>query len=232
MKTSLLRTLAASCSLCLGAMVCSAATSTTKDSSKHSLEPYMKVGLGMTWHKEFKAKKVSPFASVYTKNKKPNKATSIHFGVGLYANHNLKTDLMIHYSKVAYKSVEKQTTSAFDVMANAYYDFTSHKIIVPYVAAGIGISRNEAGNIVHTNPIGGSTTQIGAVTTNFAWNVGLGVKVNLRQHYALDLGYRYVDLGKVRLKAAPGPDLTWESFPSASQKLRGHQVLLSLIYKF
>jgi opacity protein-like surface antigen len=36
--------------------------------------------------------------------------------------------------------------------------------------------------------------------TNFAWNVGLGVGYQITPNVALDVGYRYVDLGKASTK--------------------------------
>jgi len=240
MNTKLLQTLvaAASFSLCLGAVNAFAAQPAPakhESSSKMWSEPYMKVGAGLTWYNQFKAKSDSSVPlNVYTK-KAPSKAPSFHFGVGCAISGDFKTDLMLRYSELQYKaSNDKQKMTAFDIMANAYYDINVHKTVVPYVSAGFGIARVNAGTLSHSIPTPPNVkiNQQGAVTTNFAWNAGVGVKFNFAKDYAIDLGYRYVDLGKAKVNAVVNNIVTMASSPSASQQLRGHQGLISLIYKF
>ena len=36
--------------------------------------------------------------------------------------------------------------------------------------------------------------------TNFAWNIGLGLGYQITNNIALDVGYRFADLGKVKTK--------------------------------
>lgn len=62
--------------------------------------------------------------------------------------------------------------------ANVYYDFDNSSDFTPYVGGGLGMS------------------VIGEKNTNFAWNVGGGIAYDVATDWKLDLGYRYVDLGK------------------------------------
>lgn len=85
--------------------------------------------------------------------------------------------------------------------ANVYYDFDNSTDFTPYVGGGIGMA------------------VIGDSNTNFAWNVGGGIAYDLAADWKLDLGYRYVDLGKFENKHTKG---TYSA----------HEVLLGVRYTF
>jgi len=103
---------------------------------------------------------------------------------------------------------------------NGYYDINLHKTIIPYVTAGVGIARNKAGDFVSLDTI----TLKGKTNTSFVWNVGAGVKYNLNRNFALDLSYRYIDLGSIKT------DNLDANTHGGKQKIKGHQAMIYIIY--
>lgn len=68
----------------------------------------------------------------------------------------------------------------------------------PYIGAGFGPSINQSGDVPvsGTLPSGFSAfTLPGDTNISLAWNAGAGMAIRLTGDFALDLGYRYVDLG-------------------------------------
>ena len=77
------------------------------------------------------------------------------------------------------------------VMLNAYRDFRITEKVAIYGSAGLGLARLESKGWQ-----GNESRQYGASTqTNLAWSVGAGVAYDVTDRLALDLGYRYVDMG-------------------------------------
>lgn len=78
------------------------------------------------------------------------------------------------------------------IFANGYIDFDYFGFVVPYVGAGIGAAFHNISNV--DRPFGASSGN----STSFAWNVQAGLAFNITDNIALDVGYRYVDLGNAR----------------------------------
>jgi len=84
-----------------------------------------------------------------------------------------------------------QSYRAQTLFMNVYYDINTGTKFTPYVGAGLGAGfirtkYNDDGLS------GGSKT-----VTNFAWNIGLGLGYQFTNNIAMDIGYRFADLGKV-----------------------------------
>ena len=92
----------------------------------------------------------------------------------------------------------KQSNNIQTLFANVYYDINTGTRFTPYVSAGMG-----AGFIrtkgTETWDLGSHNTGSKTVT-NFAWNIGLGLGYQITNNIALDMGYRFADLGKVQTK--------------------------------
>jgi opacity protein-like surface antigen len=88
-------------------------------------------------------------------------------------------------------------------MFNAYFDFSEIGRFQPYIGAGIGVAYNDVDSIN-----AGGVTLSGESTTDLAWQVALGTAISLVPGIALDLGYRYVDLGEVKTGRSAGLGLT------------------------
>ena len=113
------------------------------------------------------------------------------------------------------------TWNSSTLFANLYYDFRNDSAFVPYIGAGIGMSFNYLGFDLHR---GGNDVSRSDSTTNFAWNVGAGVGIELDYNLSLDLNYRYAGFGTARTGVS--------SHGVADGSLRTHQVLAGVRYTF
>lgn len=127
--------------------------------------------------------------------------------------------------------------TANSIMANGYYDLpvAIGNRVKPFVGGGIGRSRNEMDPITWRDP--SFTGQLpGGKTNQTAWQLTLGANVTLTDGWVLEIGYRYMDLGRIKKDA--GPDVSGTSINGTGQsgpatgKLRANELLLSLRYEF
>ena len=91
-------------------------------------------------------------------------------------------------------------------LVNGYADLGTWSGVTPYVGAGVGFAgntlfglSNQSENTIVVNPIG--TWPSGGYASdhsqwNFAWALMAGLSFDVTQNLKLDLGYRYLDLGK------------------------------------
>ena len=87
----------------------------------------------------------------------------------------------------------KQSNNIQTLLVNLYYDINTGTKFTPYVGAGMGAG------FIRTKGNADWATGIGSKTvTNFAWNIGLGLGYQITNNIALDMGYRFADLGKVQ----------------------------------
>ncbi len=103
------------------------------------------------------------------------------------------------------------------LMLNAYYDINTNSAFTPYVGAGIGFAKVKAkltSSVMNTN----------ADSTKMAWQVGAGVAYALNDNVAIDLGYRYTDMGEYSKPL--GVDNTYKL------DVHSHEVLLGARYSF
>ena len=122
-----------------------------------------------------------------------------------------------------------QEVSANAVFANFYFDINSSRKFIPYVNAGLGISRNKAGDFMVEEKNGiddkGKPFEIpltvvgeGNTKSRFAWNVGAGLSYKINRKVTLDLiNYKYYQLGKISAGPDAGGDYT-------ETKLKVHSV--------
>ncbi|MCL2102827.1 MAG: outer membrane beta-barrel protein [Syntrophorhabdaceae bacterium] len=105
--------------------------------------------------------------------------------------------------------------TASTLFLNAYYDFRNSSAITPYLGVGLGMAFVE---LKGYGVVFGGAKESG---TNFAWNLSAGVAYTLANSpISLDLGYRFVSLGK-----APAEGLDADT-------LFMHQVLLGMRFSF
>jgi len=121
---------------------------------------------------------------------------------------------------------------------NGYYDFANYsKVFVPYVGAGVGVSRNSLSDekVYFMNELQMYTP--GTKQTSFAWNVGLGTMIHLNQNIAFDLSYKYTDLGKITGKkdvlGADGNPATQPTISVANVqgRLMSNNITASVVFK-
>ncbi|MDR3038419.1 MAG: outer membrane beta-barrel protein, partial [Candidatus Adiutrix sp.] len=86
--------------------------------------------------------------------------------------------------------------SAHSLMANGFFDISTATAFTPYVGGGLGLAYVKSDfNSIFSNGDRVSVTNDSG-KWNFAWNIGGGVAWSLNETMALDLGYRYMDLGR------------------------------------
>lgn len=90
------------------------------------------------------------------------------------------------------------TFNSTTLLANFYYDFRNSTAFTPYVGAGIGVAFNYFGLDVHNTTTGGALS-LDKHQTNLAWQVGAGVAYNFTDNIAVDLAYRYLNLGYIEV---------------------------------
>jgi len=82
------------------------------------------------------------------------------------------------------------------LMLNGYYDLAKFDRFTPYVGAGVGIAYNKTGDVSFTgNPALVNVIE-GDSRWSLAWSLMAGVGVQLTERTTLDIGYRYMDMGK------------------------------------
>jgi opacity protein-like surface antigen len=133
--------------------------------------------------------------------------------------------------------------SSVVIMANGYLDLNGFDPAAfgrwqPFVTAGVGVARNDAGTFSGTftsGPLSGvPLSESGAERTTFAWGVGAGIGYAITPHVTLDVAYKYLDLGELRsgtvvsVAGAPLPPVT----ASRSTDFGVHTLLVDLRYSF
>ena len=141
-------------------------------------------------------------------------------GLGAKINDYFRTDVIVSYrgwGKTHFKNSSKDAdTWAIPVLANIYGTMPIHEKMGVYAMAGLGYAYNKTKGIPEAG---------GKGSHRFAWNVGAGVEYKMNDCWTFDLGYRYTDLGKARLKDATAAIKTKED-------LKSHDILLTARYNF
>ncbi|MCH9753679.1 MAG: porin family protein [Alphaproteobacteria bacterium] len=160
------------------------------------------------------SEKVTP-ANKVTNDTKP----VYNLGVGYNFNDNLRADLnaQLRNSEIEKNghSLKNSEYKSKAVFLNGYYDFKNDTLFTPYVTAGVGFAKNSIEKLPadHTSKS----------NTNFAWNTGVGSKVNVSKNVDLDVSYRYSNLGNFKYTA---------SNVEHKFKAKAHEVMAGVIYNF
>jgi opacity protein-like surface antigen len=87
--------------------------------------------------------------------------------------------------------------SAITALANVYVDLGHWGGLTPYIGAGAGFAYVMVDDIISLNGDGTFGTWGDAAEWNFAWALMAGLSYDFSQNLALDVGYRYLNLGSV-----------------------------------
>lgn len=128
---------------------------------------------------------------------------------------------------------------SYGLMANIFYDIATltvgKKSIVPYLGGGVGFAVNKLDTVTFNYAAVTSFSDVtwaGDKKTNFAWQVGGGFGVDLSENSTLEIGYRYVDLGKFQ----SGTQILSGASGQLQRRLKGdisaHEVTIGLRYNF
>ena len=148
-------------------------------------------------------------------------------------SHNLQTP----YGSVTINQGFRVRYNASTLLTNFYWDFHNDSAFTPYVMAGAGLAFINAKyeyNINVPEMMGGRSSEGRSMNknfTNFAWALGAGCAYNINENFAVDLGYRYLNLGQVKTDTtarAAGFNVTGEAESFANN----HEIMLGLRYTF
>jgi len=139
------------------------------------------------------------FSAKSLKSIKSKVSPSYNVGVGYKFDDNLRADANLKLLKSKMKTGEAKHKVAF---VNGYYDFKNESIFTPYVTAGLGMTHNTSKTLAHKH-------------NQFAWNAGLGSKINMSKNVDLDVAYKYSKLGKIE-----------------KARIHAHELLAGVVYNF
>ena len=123
-------------------------------------------------------------------------------GIGYRMNQFFRADITAEYrpwGKEEFKvkaddaKVGKADMYSLDAMANIYALYPGWDGLSIYGTGGVGYAYNKTDKLKGTHK--------GTGKGNFAWNVGAGIEYALTDCMAIDMGYRFTDLGKAHVKA-------------------------------
>ncbi len=110
-----------------------------------------------------------------------------------------------------YADFYRANTSSIVGLVNIYADLGSWNGITPYVGGGVGVAHNMVSGFTdqgfgYYTPVAGVTKALGSSggffedksKTNFAWALMAGLGLDITQNVKLDLGYRYLNMGKMQ----------------------------------
>lgn len=211
-------------------LVCAAVYATAENKSAMN-GVYLKAGAGTMKYNRFRATEEG-----YGKQNL-RAAPVYNVAVGYHLTDAIRTDLNFQYGEIRYRHSEQEITLRQRIrtqalLINGYYDFHIHNSIVPYLTAGVGVGHNRAENLRTSDeataiPV---AERRGRNTTNLVWNVGAGAQYKLNKNFALDVAYKYMDLGFIKTNDVNDPVVG--SLRGGTQKIRGHQLVGSLVYNF
>ncbi|HET7850063.1 MAG TPA: outer membrane beta-barrel protein [Pseudolabrys sp.] len=163
------------------------------------------------------------FDSVTNIDKSFDAAPIFGLGIGYYFNNWLRFDVTGEYrGKANFHGFDigaipgggfsddryTGSKSEWTFLFNGYVDLGTWYRITPFIGAGVGVSRNTISNFgdfsVCVNSLscagnGGSDAFAGSASKwNFAWALYAGLGYQLSPDVALELSYRYIDLGSAR----------------------------------
>lgn len=111
--------------------------------------------------------------------------------------------------------------NAQTLFANFYYDFHNSTAFTPYVGAGLGVAFMNTKYTVNGVSDAGDNVELlskSKMSTNFAWNVGLGCSYAFNENFSVDLAYRFVKLGQTEVeKNIGGQDVSLKTNPYSNE---------------
>jgi opacity protein-like surface antigen len=132
-------------------------------------------------------------------------------------------------------NTNQYTASKSEVVAlvNGYLDLGTWWCITPFIGAGAGFASNKIDHFRDVNVIaGGGGWADSGTQTNFAWALHAGASYKVTSNFAVDLSYRYLNLGKAQTANLVNLDPTVVSgnplMPMTFNNIQSHDVMLSV----
>lgn len=222
-------------------MALSAAQSVSNSASAKDAEPksglpvYVTIfgGMGMTDRVTFDSFDSGAPAKFFLDTKT---GYTLGGAVGLNISNAIRAEIEVSHSDVDFNSISSEgisgsfTSVDFEGsvkttygLANLWADWRNESPLTPYLGGGLGLGWTDAKLDSTITPAKGlKTDEVG-----FAFQFGAGVKYDISDHVAVDLGYRFKGVA----------DIDFDVFGSAAEPLTGgdfytHNVQLGLTYQF
>lgn len=119
-------------------------------------------------------------------------------------------------------------------LANGYADLGTWAGITPYVGVGLGLANLRYANLtdMSAQPAGGFGYAQNGSKTNFAWALMAGVGYNVTNNLKLELGYRYLNMGRAEMPAIVCVNTAACGFERQSFRFDSHDIRLGFRYMF
>jgi opacity protein-like surface antigen len=123
--------------------------------------------------------------------------------------------------------------SEWVALANAYIDLGTWWSITPFIGAGVGVAFNTIEHFRDTNVIagGGGWADTGT-QTSLAWALHAGASYRASQNFAVELSYRYLNVGNGRSGILQNLDPTLVSgnplAPMTFHNIQSHDLMLGV----
>ena len=126
----------------------------------------------------------------------------------------------------------KASKSEWVALVNAYIDLGTWWAITPFIGAGVGVAFNTIEHFRDTNVIagGGGWADTGT-QTNLAWALHAGASYRASSNFAVELSYRYLNVGNARSGLLQNLDPTLTSAnpaPMTFHNIQSHDLMLGV----
>jgi opacity protein-like surface antigen len=157
-------------------------------------------------------------------------------GFGWQFNPRVRGDITLGYRRYRLDTSDGSDTrfkadiSSLALMVGAYYENDAASgPWKPYIGAGLGVARNKFGDFTGTTT-GGTFSGPGGMSAGFAWMVTTGFGFPVLSGRVFDVGYRYVDLGKLETAGGNLSDGAGNLLPTSgfTGRLRAHELLIGM----
>jgi opacity protein-like surface antigen len=160
----------------------------------------------------------------------------INFGFGISKEiDNFHIGLSSYHNNIRARGIKKDTLYTQDFNTHAFflqldYDCPAHPKVIPFVTAGVGMSRNKTDAYIGLGKNTGIYT--GNNTVSPAYNIGAGMKFNLDDAHQVMIGYKYYNLGTAKTSSNILVNNTTVSGDMIKSKLKHHNIFVALLLKF
>ena len=130
---------------------------------------------------------------------------------------------------VASRPIHSSVTS-YTGMVNGYFDLGNIRGLVPYVGAGVGLAYHQMDD--YSLPVLGNVPYRvkGDNDLTLAWSLMAGIGYQISDRAILDVGYRYIDLGRAATSRTDNFSFTPSKL--SVDDMSAHEIKIGLRYHF
>lgn len=174
----------------------------------------------------------------------PKNTATFGAGVGYKFDRNFRAELTLQKldfqsildSQISPNNSNKHKYKNLALFANGSYDLVTFNKLTPYLTAGVGFVSTKPkmeNNVVSDSDISINRAKSKPKSkSNFAWNVGAGVRHSFNDNITLDVGYKYLDLGSVKWTHNYNLNASSDVTDTFNTKLNAHTFNVGVAYNF